>query len=57
MNHNTHDDNDDNFISNEIDAYIVEINALEITNIDAPWYFDNHVTRHVSRNQKIFTSL
>lgn len=57
LHYNTHDHYNDNFASDEIDACIAKINAIEIENVDAPWYFDSGATHYISKNQKVFTSL
>lgn len=41
------------FSSDEIDACIAEINALEVTDPEAPWYLDGGATHHISGNQNV----
>lgn len=57
LHYNTHDRYDENFALDEIDACIVKINIIEVVDVDDPWYLNSGVIYHISKNQKIFTSL
>ena len=36
------------FATYEIDACVAEINALEVSDLEAPWYLDSGAMHHVS---------